>query len=81
MKSGLTATFDEKDELWMAEALLLHEAIGDQLTCIFVDTGLLRFQEGEQAKNCIRSDDHVKWLAQDTIYSRPCLCQRHQCRS
>ena len=26
-------------------AALLHRAIGDQLTCIFVDTGLLRFQE------------------------------------
>ena len=99
-------------------AALLHEAIGDQLTCIFVDTGLLRYQEGdqvmatfarhmgvhvirvdarerfltglagvseperkrkiignlfidifeEQAKNCTRSDDHVKWLAQGTIY-------------
>ena len=99
-------------------AALLHEAIGDQLTCIFVDTGLLRYQEGdqvmatfdrhmgvhvirvdarerflaglagveepeqkrkvignlfidifeEQAKNCTRSDHHVKWLAQGTIY-------------
>jgi len=99
-------------------AALLHEAIGDQLTCIFVDTGLLRYQEGdqvmatfarhmgvhvirvdarerflaglagvgdpeekrkvignlfidifeEQAKDCTRSDDHVKWLAQGTIY-------------
>jgi len=29
-------------------AALLHEAIGDQLLCIFVDTGLLRFQEGDQ---------------------------------
>lgn len=99
-------------------AALLHEAIGDQLTCIFVDTGLLRYQEGdqvmatfarhmgvhvirvdarerflaglagvedpeqkrkvignlfidifeEQAKACSRSDGHVKWLAQGTIY-------------
>lgn len=99
-------------------AALLHEAIGDQLTCIFVDTGLLRYKEGdqvmatfarhmgvhvirvdarerflgglagveepeqkrkvignlfidifeEQAKNCTRSDHHVKWLAQGTIY-------------
>jgi len=99
-------------------AALLHEAIGDQLTCIFVDTGLLRYREGdqvmdtfdrhmgvhvirvdarerfltglagiedpeekrkvignlfidifeEQAKDCTRSDDHVKWLAQGTIY-------------
>ncbi|RPH98925.1 MAG: glutamine-hydrolyzing GMP synthase [Lysobacterales bacterium] len=29
-------------------AALLHRAIGDQLTCIFVDTGLLRYQEPEQ---------------------------------
>ncbi len=29
-------------------AALLHNAIGDQLTCIFVDTGLLRYQEGDQ---------------------------------
>ena len=99
-------------------AALLHEAIDDQLTCIFVDTGLLRYREGdqvmatfarhmgvhvirvdarerflrglagvadpekkrkiignlfidifeEQAKNCTRSDHHVKWLAQGTIY-------------
>jgi len=99
-------------------AALLHEAISDQLSCIFVDTGLLRFKEGdqvmatfarhmgvhvirvdarerflaglagvgdpeekrkvignlfidifeEQAKACARSDEHVKWLAQGTIY-------------
>ena len=29
-------------------AALLEKAIGDQLTCVFVDTGLLRFQEGDQ---------------------------------
>jgi len=29
-------------------ALLLHEAVGDQLTCVFVDTGLLRAGEAEQ---------------------------------
>nr|HPQ97314.1 glutamine-hydrolyzing GMP synthase [Thiolinea sp.] len=29
-------------------AALLHRAIGDQLTCVFVDTGLLRHQEGDQ---------------------------------
>ena len=27
---------------------LIHKAIGDQLTCIFVDTGLLRLAEGDQ---------------------------------
>src|SRR5512140_487333 len=29
-------------------AALIHKAIGDQLTCIFVDTGLLRLGEGDQ---------------------------------
>ena len=29
-------------------AALLHKAIGDQLTCVFVDTGLLRHHEGDQ---------------------------------
>ncbi len=29
-------------------ALLIHEAIGDQLTCIFVDHGLMRLNEGEE---------------------------------
>ncbi len=29
-------------------AALLHKAIGDQLTCVFVDTGLLRYREGDQ---------------------------------
>ena len=29
-------------------AALLHRAVGDQLTCIFVDTGMLRYREGDQ---------------------------------
>jgi GMP synthase (glutamine-hydrolysing) len=29
-------------------AALLHEAIGDQLVCVFVDHGLLRYHEGDQ---------------------------------
>lgn len=29
-------------------AALLHRAVGDQLTCVFVDTGLLRHHEGDQ---------------------------------
>jgi len=29
-------------------AMLLHRAIGDQLTCVFVDNGLLRLNEGQQ---------------------------------
>ena len=30
--------------------LLIHRAIGDRLTCIFVDNGLLRLNEGEQVR-------------------------------
>jgi GMP synthase (glutamine-hydrolysing) len=37
-------------------AKLLHEAIGDQLTCIFVDTGLLRLNEGREVKT--RFEEH-----------------------
>ena len=29
-------------------AALVHKAIGSQLTCVFVDTGLMRKDEGEQ---------------------------------
>ena len=29
-------------------AALLHQAIGDNLVCVFVDTGLLRYKEGDQ---------------------------------
>ena len=32
-------------------AVLIHEAIGDQLTCIFVDTGLMRAGES-RARSC-----------------------------
>ena len=41
-------------------AALLHRAIGDKLTCVFVDTGLLRWKEGDQvmATMAAASDDH-----------------------
>ena len=35
-------------------AVLIHEAIGDQLHCIFVDHGLLRADEGEQVVELFR---------------------------
>src|SRR3954470_992050 len=37
-------------------AVLIHEAIGDQLTCVFVDTGLLRKDEATQVVTLFR--DH-----------------------
>ena len=35
-------------------AALVHKAIGDQLTCVFVDTGLLRLGEAEQVEDTFR---------------------------
>jgi GMP synthase (glutamine-hydrolysing) len=37
-------------------AALLHRAIGDQLTCVFVDTGLLRWREGDQVMAMFASE-------------------------
>ena len=37
-------------------AVLLHEAIGDQLTCVFVDTGMMRMGEAEEVVTLFR--DH-----------------------
>ncbi len=37
-------------------AVLIHEAIGDQLTCVFVDHGLMRLNEAEQVVTLFR--DH-----------------------
>ena len=34
-------------------AALLHKAIGNQLTCVFVDTGLLRLHEGDQVMSTL----------------------------
>ena len=41
-------------------AALVHRAIGDQLTCIFVDTGLLRLHEREQVESTFRQHMGVK---------------------
>ncbi len=41
-------------------AALLHRAIGEQLTCIFVDTGLLRWQEGDQVMDTFARHMGVK---------------------
>jgi len=39
-------------------ALLVHRAVGDRLTCVFVDHGLMRKNEGEQVISAFR--DHFK---------------------
>jgi len=40
-------------------ALLVHRAVGDRLTCVFVDTGLLRHGEAEQVEETFRRDFKV----------------------
>ena len=40
-------------------ALLIHHAIGDRLTCIFVDNGLLRFDEANQIQRRFRDKLHL----------------------
>ncbi len=40
-------------------ARLIHEAIGDQLTCIFVDTGLLRKDEGKKVMKTYGNHFHM----------------------
>lgn len=37
-------------------AVLVHKAIGDQLTCVFVDHGLLRKDEGDQVEKMFAQD-------------------------
>jgi len=46
-------------------AALLHRAIGEQLTCIFVDTGLLRYQEGDQVMQTFAEHMGVKVIRID----------------
>lgn len=46
-------------------AALLHKAIGDQLTCVFVDTGLLRLNEAEQVMQTFHKHMGVHVLCVD----------------
>lgn len=46
-------------------AALLHRAIGDQLTCVFVDNGLLRLNEGDQVMDMFAKNMGVKVIRAD----------------
>ena len=46
-------------------AVLIHEAIGDQLTCVFVDHGLLRAGEAEQVVGLFREHYHIPLIHVD----------------
>ena len=52
--SGLSGGVDSA-----VASVLIHEAIGDQLTCIFVDHGLLRLNEGEEVVRLFRETYNI----------------------
>ena len=54
-------------------AVLIHEAIGDQLTCIFVDTGLMRAGESDEVVSLFRGHYNIPLIhaqAEDMFLSR-----------
>ncbi len=46
-------------------AVLIHEAIGDQLVCVFVDTGLMRAGEADQVVSLFREHYNIPLVAAD----------------
>ena len=46
-------------------AVLIHEAIGDQLTCVFVDHGLMRSGEAEQVVSLFRNSFNIPLIHVD----------------
>ena len=46
-------------------AVLLHEAIGEQLTCIYVDTGLMRANESEQVVTLFRDHYNIPLIHEE----------------
>ena len=45
--------------------MLIHEAIGDQLTCVFVDHGLLRLNEAEEVVTMFRDTYNIPLIHAD----------------
>jgi GMP synthase (glutamine-hydrolysing) len=46
-------------------AVLIHEAIGDQLTCVFVDTGLMRLNEADEVVGLFRDHYNIPLIHVD----------------
>ena len=46
-------------------ATLVHRAVGDQLTCVFVDNGLLRRGEGDRVVDVMRTQRHINLVHVD----------------
>ncbi len=62
-------------------ALLIHEAIGEQLTCIFVDHGLLREGEASEVVDLFRGHYNIPLVAVDASRKVPrCAARRHRSR-
>jgi len=54
-------------------AVLIHKAVGEQLTCIFVDHGLLRKNEGNQVEEVFKNQFHLNLIrvnAQDRFLGK-----------
>ncbi len=54
-------------------AALVHKAIGSQLTCVFVDTGLMRKDEGEQVVETFKRSQGIELIhvrAADEFFSK-----------
>ncbi|MGI8848293.1 MAG: glutamine-hydrolyzing GMP synthase [Candidatus Dormibacteria bacterium] len=48
-------------------ATLVHRAIGEQLTCVFVDNGLLRRDEGERVVDVMTRQEHINLVHVDAV--------------
>ncbi len=44
---------------------MVHEAVGDQLTCIFVDHGLLRKNEGDEVEHVFKNEFNMNFIRVD----------------
>lgn len=54
-------------------AVMVHKAVGNQLTCMFVDHGLLRKDEGDMVESMCRDNFHMNFIrinAQERFLSR-----------
>lgn len=54
-------------------AVMIHKAVGDQLTCVFVDNGLLRKNEGDEVENVFRKQFDINLVranAQDRFLGK-----------
>ena len=66
-------------------AVLIHEAIGDQLTCVFVDHGLMRMNEAEEVVRLFRDTTTSRWFmlkpkSCSSPSSRACATRRPSAR-